>query len=110
MNKIRKFLYLVIMAMAIAAIAVFASACGDKDNAPAAKYTLKFMNGTAVYDTVTATAGSTVEYKPDPSRANLVFDGWSLSENGEVVELPEKMPAEDRTYLRRVFRSLQSKT
>lgn len=98
MNKIRKFLYLVFMAMAIAAIAVFASACGDKEKAPATKYTLKFMNGTAVYDTVTATAGSTVEYKPDPSRANLVFDGWSLSENGEVVELPEKMPAEDRTY------------
>lgn len=98
MKKVRRFLYLAIMAVTIAVVAVFAAACGEKEKAPATQYTLKFMNGTAVYDTVTGTAGSAIEYKSDPTRANLVFDGWSLTENGEITELPEKMPAENRTY------------
>lgn len=99
MKRARRLLYLIVMAVVVAAIAVFASACGDEREQPATEYTLTFMNGTAPYYSIKGTAGSDVVFdEEEPARTNLVFDGWSETDGGEVVELPAKMPAENKTY------------
>lgn len=87
--------------MAFTVIAVFAVACSeDKPSAPAKKYTLTFMlDENTVFDSYTGVAGSDVVRKEEePSDATRRFEGWSQTPNGEVEEVPTKMPAEDRTY------------
>lgn len=99
MKKARKFLYTVAIALAIAAVSLFVVACGEKEKKPAVEYTLKFWQGTSVYETVTGVEGSAVELqKGDPTRVNCVFEGWSLTQDGEVVALPTKMPAKNMDF------------
>ncbi|MCH5155617.1 MAG: InlB B-repeat-containing protein [Clostridiales bacterium] len=102
MKKFRRVLLLTLFAVILALGAVCFTACGDKSDGKKSKsqYTLTFMNGTVLYDTVTALEGS--EYKDkmksDPFRINNVFNGWSRTPNGAVEALPDKMPSENRTY------------
>lgn len=102
MKKLRKALFIAVMAVVVAVTGAFFVACNDKkpDNT---EYTLTFMVGTVPYETVTGVEGSEVKLtKPDPTRAGYTFDGWSLTDNGAVVEIPSKMPAQNITY-RAVF-------
>ncbi|MCH5165110.1 MAG: InlB B-repeat-containing protein [Clostridiales bacterium] len=99
MKGIRKFIYLIAVVLAVTAVSLVAAACGESDSNSSAKYTLTFMNGTAPYYTITGTAGSKVVFdKENPTRTNLEFDGWSEEPDGAIVELPTKMPAENKTY------------
>lgn len=83
----------------IASVTIFA--CGDKkeegvrDNT---EYTLTFMYKDTVYDTYKGVAGSEVKRKPDPTIAGASFDGWSLEQDGEIVEVPTVMPNGNFTY------------
>ena len=99
MKRACKFIYLTVVALVIAALSLVVAACSKSNSTSKAKYTLTFMNGTAPYHTITATAGSKIVFdKENPTRANLEFDGWSDEPDGSIVELPTKMPAESKTY------------
>ena len=102
MNKMKKLWCLIAAVAAIVAIAVFGVACAPAEQpAPPAQYTVTFKigDGQSAYETVTGAAGSElVRTKPDPTRAGYVFDGWSLTQGGEVVTLPATIPESDVTY------------
>lgn len=98
MKKLQKAVLAALFAVMLALGAIGFAACADKNDTPKAEYTMTFMVGTMVYDSVTATEGSGYQTKEAPVRVNSVFDGWSQTENGAVEELPAKMPSENRTY------------
>ncbi|MDE6200323.1 MAG: InlB B-repeat-containing protein [Clostridiales bacterium] len=101
MKNFRRVMIAAVFAVILALGAVCLTACGDKgksDGNTKPRYTLTFMVGTVVYDTVPAEAGSKYTVKEDPYRVNYVFEGWSRKPNGEVEALPDKMPNENRTY------------
>lgn len=98
MKNNRKLLLGAVVAVVLAICAFGMAACGEKNVTPKEKHTLTFIVGTVPYDTVTAEEGSAYTMKEDPTRQNYDFDGWSLTQNGAVVELPATMPSEDRTY------------
>lgn len=103
MKNFRRVLLAAVFAVILALGAVCVTACGDKDNGgdnnTKSRYTLTFMVGTVRYDEVLAEEGSAYTLtKGDPTRPNYVFDGWSQTPNGEVEELPDKMPSGNRTY------------
>lgn len=99
MKKLHRVVLAALFAVLLALGAFGFAACSDaNDNNSKTEYTMTFMIGTMMYDSVTKTAGSSYQMKEDPFRINNVFEGWSRTENGPVEDLPAKMPAENRTY------------
>lgn len=98
MKKTRKSLYLIVFAIVVAMASLFAMACGDTNTSSDIKYKLTFMDGTRVYRSYEYEEGADIAAVDDPTRNNYVFVGWSLTENGKVVDLPSKMPGENMTY------------
>ena len=98
MKKTRKSLYLIVFAIVVAMASLFAMACGDANTSSDIKYKLTFMDGTRVYRSYEYEEGADIAAVDDPTRNNYVFVGWSLTENGKVVDLPSKMPGENMTY------------
>lgn len=100
MKKLHRFLYIVTIALVISAIAMFVAACsGTEEPAPPKQYTLTFkLDENTDYDSYTGVKGSEVTRKPDPTDATARFEGWSTEPNGDIVEVPTVMPAEDQTY------------
>ncbi len=103
MKKFRRVLLAAVFAVILALGAVCITACGGKNdggnNNTKQRYTLTFMFGTVLWDTVSEEAGAAYTLtKGDPTRTNYVFDGWSQTPNGDVEELPDKMPSGNRTY------------
>ncbi len=100
MKKLRKIIYIALLVLTVSVLSLFAAACGDKRESAPSEYTIYFMlDATNEYDSYTGVKGSDiVRTKDDPVKANYEFDGWSLSPNGEVVELPQKMPGNSVKY------------
>ena len=100
MQKLRKIIYIALLVLTVSVLSLFVAACGDKQESAPSEYTIYFMlDATNEYDSYTGVKGSDiVRTKDDPVKANYEFDGWSLSPNGEVVELPQKMPGNSVKY------------
>lgn len=101
MRKSRKVFIAAFVAVLLALCAVGVVACKQTDDGGnKEQYTLTFIVGTAPHDSITAAEGSAYKdmMKEAPTRLNYDFEGWSLSSGGAVVELPETMPSENRTY------------
>ncbi|MBD5131603.1 MAG: hypothetical protein HDT28_03275 [Clostridiales bacterium] len=96
MKKFRKLLYVIAFAIAVMAVAFTVVACdgGESD----AKYTITFMNGSSTYSTAEYSEGDEVSLPEDPSREGYVFDGWSVTEKGQVVSVVSTMPANNLVY------------
>lgn len=95
MKRASKIIGLSIMVLLIAFAAVFSVGCKSSDKT----YTLTFISGGEVYKTITAKADGDVTPPADPDGGEgRRFEGWSLSDNGSVVNIPAKMPAENVTY------------
>lgn len=97
MKKLHRVVLAVIFAAMLALGALGFAACSDANNSKS-QYTMTFMVGTMVYDSVTETEGNAYQTKEPPVRINNVFEGWSRTEGGEVEDLPQTMPSENRTY------------
>lgn len=98
MKKLYRVVLSALLVVVLALCAFSFAACADSKESEKEQYTMTFMVGTMVYDTVTATEGSAYQTKGDPVRPNNVFEGWSNAEDGAVEALPETMPSENRTY------------
>lgn len=102
MKKFGKAMLMAVFAVVlILGVGIFAACSGSKSSEKSkSEYSFIFMSGTVVLYTVTAKEGS--EYKSqmgaEPTRTGYVFEGWSLTPNGDVEQLPDKMPAQNRTY------------
>ncbi|MDE5561957.1 MAG: InlB B-repeat-containing protein [Clostridiales bacterium] len=100
MKKLHRVVLAALFAVMLALGAFGFAACSNaNDNASKSEYTMTFMIGTMMYDSVTTTEGSSYKMKEEaPYRVNNVFEGWSRTENGPVEDLPATMPSENRTY------------
>lgn len=98
MNRSKRFVLPIVLAL-IAAATVFAViGCNDK-NKTDAEYTLTFMNGSQVYATITDVEGADLGLPADPTApSGKKFGGWSEQANGAAVTLPTTMPAKNVTY------------
>lgn len=77
------------------AASLLAAAC-----AKTGKVKLTFRDGDEVLATIEAEAGEDISAKlpSDPGKEGHIFEGWSLTEDGEAAELPAVMPEESATY------------
>lgn len=101
MKRVYRFLCMAIVAVCMLGVAAVVAACADKSTPSQPKeYTITLkLNEEQVWDSFTGKKGVKVEFeKGDPSRPNNNFKGWSLTPNGEVVELPTVMPENGGTY------------
>lgn len=107
MKKTRKWMLFAGVAMLVIAVAGLAVACRKTT---AQEYTLTFINGDTTYKVITAVADSDIAEPEAPAGEDgKQFAGWSLTRNGTPVELPTKMPTENRTYYA-VFSNVYSVT
>lgn len=102
MKKTKKLWYLLAAIATVAAFAACGAACAPAETpAPPPQYTVTFKinEGLSAYEKVTAAVGAELSRtKPDPVRAGFAFDGWSLTPDGEVTALPDRIPDGNVTY------------
>ncbi|MDE7373656.1 MAG: InlB B-repeat-containing protein, partial [Clostridia bacterium] len=97
-NKIGLILITVLL---VACVALIATACNhDKGNKPKT-YTLTFVAEGETIPSIVSASGKDITPPTAPEKENMNFVGWFLNNEGEAVELPTIMPAENRTYYAR---------
>lgn len=102
MKSLRKIIYISAIVAAMVAIFCVAAACGSDNvvSGPAEQSTVYFkLDDGKDYDSCTGNVGDDIKRnKPDPSRAGSEFVGWSLTPNGDIIELQTKFPKGGATY------------
>ncbi|MDE5562953.1 MAG: leucine-rich repeat protein [Clostridiales bacterium] len=97
--KLRKPILVTIILALVAAMMMFAVACGGDDAAKT--YTMRFetYGGTEI-EPITAVGGSMIFAPNDPEKAGSTFAGWYTDSNfgGEAVTIPNIMPNNNVTY------------
>ncbi|MDE6028810.1 MAG: leucine-rich repeat protein [Clostridiales bacterium] len=96
--KLRKPILVTIILALVAAVSLFAAACGDDAST---KYTMRFetYGGTEI-EPITAVGGSMIFAPSDPQKAGSTFMGWYTDSkfSGEAVQIPNIMPSKNVTY------------
>lgn len=91
-SRMRKGLLVLLAAAVLFVMGLAAAACGGTERV------LRFFDGENELPAIEAAEGSELAAPEDPVRDGLTFEGWSRTEGGAIEALPEKVPAEDRTY------------
>ncbi len=60
------------------------------------KYTITFKDGDVELEVISAAYGSKLDIQ-EPTKKGYTFKGWTI--NGEIVDVPETIPAEDLTFV-----------
>ncbi len=100
-KKEGSFKWLSVLRMLILLFFIFSfTACTRGKNPPLTTYTLTFVSEGKTIDTITAKEGEVITLPQNPTKADYDFLGWCLDieAEGEVVDIPTIMPAENRTY------------
>lgn len=100
MKKFRHIFIALTVAVLVAAAVGFTVACNPVSpevDEPVA-VTVTFRDGAAVLGKRDVMSGDPFEAVENPSRPNHIFEGWSLTEGGEVVQLPAVYPKQNTTY------------
>lgn len=82
----------------VALTATFAVACNPDHRGDNKTYTLSFIVEGETVAPISAKAGAQITPPTPPQKQDMNFVGWFLNNEGEAVEIPTVMPAEDRTY------------